>query len=369
MQHLPSSQHEHTHTPQAEDRNSSEGEEDMVEVDHLRRKRKGNKNGSLRNKDYASLHQSTVESPTIYEIPVVEGSQERLIDSRIASGSYNLASPDNAEHQTRYTKMEGLDNFSTDIMSGQDKLEGSISWARRTFRRTFKWSHVDMKMVGMDGCCCTSHEQAKKFFTLSGLVLIILMMALIGVAIASVTWVVTSKRANMIQNNLDNYTTSLRDCRVGRNWMSENITRNSTPLGDLIIDDTAVLNITLDNLTLADRRNLTSLNAKQILLYVVIRTMATTSSSSNISDDVMMMSPTYINVALWTRRKSNKQTRFQHYIALYNNLPTLQIVSRNFWFPLESTDNRFYVKAELMDSDEDNSQVPLDFRVYLAGYC
>lgn len=360
---------------QVEDQSSSDGEgstsSDKEDISHLRSidpTSLANKNvgtrGAFENQQYTKLNHNTIDDPNIYEIP---SDNEHSIGSRVASGSYHRASPEPQDHKTEYIKMPHTTSSSSLLSSKR-----SPSWVRQTFHRTFHRRYMDMKMVSMDGC---SHEGAKKFFTFAGLITFILLTALVGVVIGTSSWVVMRERANMIEGELDNYTTSLRYCRVGRNWTSLKINRKSKAFDHPIpVNSSHVLDVSLNNLTQTTlSKDLTDLYASQLLLYVVLRSFATT--SDNNSDDFAMMElPSYINVALWTQTpsKTTNKIQFRQYMAILNDLPTPQIVSRSFWFPLLETDNHFYVSAELIDSDPDEATpTPLDlnFRLYLAGYC
>lgn len=319
----------------------------------------GGTKGAFGNQHYTVLQKDAIDDPNIYEIP---SSKERSIDSRTVSGSYHRASPVLEDHKTDYTKMGQVASSTTDLLGGQNH---STSWMNWTFHRRY----MNMKMVGTKGC---SHEGAKKFFTFSGLILFILLTALVGVVVGTSSWVVMRERANMIAGDLSNYTTSLRYCRVGRNWTSLKINRRSRALDHSIpVNSSRVLDVPLNNLTQVTlSSDVAMLGANQLLLYVVLRSFATSDNDSNNIDEMSL--PSYINVALWTQSKASNQTQFRQYMAILNDLPTPQIVSRSLWFPLLDTDNHFYVSAELIDGDPDQTMpAPLDlnFRLYLAGYC
>lgn len=330
---------------------SSDDREDVSQL-HIKAGDKAD-NGVPENQPYTELHQSTMNDPSIYDIPAKEGSTERFFDSERSSErsstDYIRASPENLEHQTRYTRAE--DNSS----------KRSMTWVRRTLRHTFRYRYR-MEMVDMKMCCCSgSHSGAKKFFIFSGVILLILLVSLLGLVVGISSYVVMRQRANMIEGELNTYTTSLRYCRVGRNWTSISINSSSKSLCYNISEETldVPLDVPLDNLTQATMgRNTASLGATQLLLYVVIHSNTRTNESYD---------PSYVNVALWTRSRGSEPRQFRQYMAILNDLETPQIVSRSFWFPLEDTNNHFYVSAEVMEGDLE--MAPLKFIVYLAGHC
>lgn len=309
-----------------------------------------------RNQQYTKIWQTTRDDPNIYETP---GNNDLSIDSVVTSGNYHRASPDSKEHQADYIRMSKSDNSTTDLLNGQDM---SVSWVRRTLRRTLYRRYMDMKMVGMNGKCSGSHKGARRFFTFSGVVLFILLMALVGVVIGAISWVTMRERADRIASDLNNYTTSLTYCRIGRNWTSLSINNSSKPLHLQLPINSGVIDIPLDNLTQqAVTSDVDSLGAKQLLLYAVVHSFATSNTNT---------SGAFINVALWTQSSDPKwQTKYKQYMAILNDVSTPQIVSKNMWFPLLGTDNHFYISAELMDSGNQDNMAPLYFRLYLAGYC
>ena len=356
-----------TAIPQVEDHSSSDNEgsdDDREDVGHLQSNPASitNNNSSaekeLGNQHYTKIWRKTRDDPNIYEIPV---NNDISIDSVVTSVNYRKASPDSEEHQADYIRMSKSVNSTTDLMNGQDM---SVSWVRRTLRRTFHRRYMAMKMVGMNGKCSGSHKGARRFFTFSGVVIFILLMALVGVVIGAASWVTMKERTDMIASDLNNYTTSLTYCRIGRNWTTVSINRSSRPFRFQIQPvNSTVFDIPLDNLTqLALTKDVISLGASQLLLYVVVCSSAT----SGIDLDRMMLPPSYVNIALWTQSPGSK---FKQYMALLNDVSTPQIVSRNLWFPLSGTDNHFYVNAELIDVEEVQDVDTLYFRLYLAGYC
>lgn len=336
------------------DDNTSISSNDREDMSHLNINDGAEKtaNEVPENQSYTELHRSTISDPSVYDIPVYNSSTKDFDDSE---RSYVRASPELQDHQTSYVKMDS---------KSSDAKEHPATWVRRTFRRTFRYRYR-MEMVDMKKCCGTgSHSGAKKFFILAGVILLTTVVALVGVTIGTSGWILMRKRANMIEGELNTYTTSLRYCRVGRNWTSVTVDGSSKSLSYLLSGET--LDIPLNNLTQVTlQRDTVSLGAKQLLLYVVIRS----NMRSNASYDDAMTTPSYVNVALWTRSEGSALRQFRQYMAILNDLGTLQIVSRSFWFPLLETDNHFYVRAELMGYELDEELIPLNFTVYLAGHC
>lgn len=354
---------------EAEDRSSSDGDgsissDDREDVSRINSHpvTQADSNGETKgvgtreSQAYAKLYKSTIEDQSIYEIPTKEGS---IVDGTHSGTEYLRASPELADHQTEYTRM-GKTSSTSEILGGKVKQK---SWV--TFRRTIGHRYMHMKMVGMKKCCSGSHGGAKKFFTFLAVLLFILLTAVMGVVIGISSWIVMQDRADSIEGDLDTYTTSLRNCRVGRNWRSVKLNR-SLALDYTVLTDSETLDVPLNNLTqITMIGDISSLEADQLLLYVVLRTSSADGNTSNNVD--MMDFPSYINVALWTQTPN--KTLFRQYMSILNNLQTPQLVSRSFWFPLDGTDNHFYMSAELIDSNDAQETAMLDFRVQLAGYC
>ncbi len=311
---------------------------------------------------YSALQMETVDKDNVYQVPEEKGTMETIYTSSPSSSWTHLrSSPDAAtDHQSNYYSMK----------SSKANNRQSRRLKASTLRQTLRHKYLQMRAVQMNSCCAGSHSGAKRFFTFAGVVLTILLFSVIGVVVAVLGWNVLGKEANSIQDNLNTYQTSLRRCRIGRNWTSIGITYDSPSLEYRLPPapetNSTVLDVPLDNLTqLTLSRDTADLQSSQLLLYVVVRT----DPAANISGDLNpIASASYINVALWTR--SSKEILFRQYMAVLSGQPYPQIVSRSFWFPSSNrTDRHFYARADLFDGDPGQEITPLSFRVYLSGYC
>lgn len=319
--------------------------------------------GFLKSQQYTKLQMTTIDDNNVYENPVNDHSSQHHPD---VSGDHSIlraSSPEFTGHQTSYFMVD--DNGESE--GGTQQKRNVTPW---NLRGTLHRKYMQMKMVGMRKSICGSeHSGAKKFFTYTIGVIFLLLVAAAGVVLATVTWNFFRKETALIEEDLSSYTTSLRTCRVGRNWTSMTIDASSTTLKHQLSANSDTMDVLLNETLLNEASlNITSLNAKQILLYIIIRTNTTSRLLENGSGDFDLNPSSFINVALWTRSRSRPRP-FRQYMCILNDIMSPQIVSSSVWFPLQNTNNHLYANAMLMDGLPEQNMYPIDLTIYLAGYC
>ena len=262
----------------------------------------------------------------------------------------------------------------------KQKKRKKSSWLSRTLQRQRMMAIFSKKEV------TTSRRGAKKFFFLLTTVFLLAVIILMGVCIGTVTWFMLKK----VDNRLQSHTSSIGNCRVGRNWMSLAIDERS-PCLSYNFTRPGNQNRRLDALTggLSTKPN-------QILLYSVIETRNQTVFDADAamldvdSSSEEESSMSFINIVMWTRNEIEGNSSFRQNMAVLNGnggagveKAALQIVSGSFWFPLEATDELFHVKVDLLgsrrpesatsssssSSSEEEMAVRIKMKVYLSGYC
>lgn len=278
-------------------------------------------------------------------------------------------SPTPSPGQTGYIKVNSRDGRVPSPTATQ-----SVPW---NLRETLHRRYLEMRKVGMDGTFCMSHSGAKKFFTVLVVTIVLLLVALTAMVVATTSWTLLNQEADMIETNVRR----LKSCRVGSNWTSVTINGASDPVDISIPVNGSHVRILLDDIptNIVNHTNISSLNARQILVYVILRRKAVRrpppSEGSASLDNIILVeednsekdSEAFINVALWTRKE--KGSSFREYMPILNAASSPQISSRSFWLPLDNHTPYLFVSAHLIDGRKEESPMDLDFRLYLAGYC
>lgn len=229
-----------------------------------------------------------------------------------------------------------------------------------------------MEAVGYakNSCCCcstsTPRKGAKRFYGTLAALIILLLMALVGVVVGTLGWILVQTDAKAIHTELDNYKMTASSCQVGQNWTSL-VINASTPSCKYQFNTSS----THSNLALNDLLSEMMMNEhqqrdlRQLLVYIVLRTNATNDDdAANFTTD-----GSYVNFALWTERRHDKSYRQYMSIPNHSQWPFI-ISSRDFWFPIKRTNRVLYITANVLESTSDSPEmVPIDLIAYIAGYC
>ncbi len=312
---------------------------------------------------YTQLKRSQVHEEDIYDSPTHDARTTVMENQHHIGSDSPQAEDGNNKYVTNYTIIDddsGLVNGGLTSSPNRGTESSAIPW---TERKTLYRKYMRMRMVGMDGKCCCN-KGARIFRISLILFLLVFIFASGGIAIGVYSWKSFQSITQSLNEELDNQTRSFLECRVGRNWTS--LPRiNSSRTYRMVVwegEEAETLNISLN--PLLENANASIEMTKQVLLYVIARTINNSSSNSTNSGE------SYINIALWTnfnRNTSFGQSFFQ-YMTLLNLYP--QITAQNYWLPLQGTmDVNVYISAERQDRSLGGALTPINISIYLIGYC
>ena len=291
-----------------------------------------------------------------------DGIYKSLVQQNISFDDDGVEGDTFNSHKTNYTQVPS----NGSIPVGQDLPPvRHTSWnLRRTIQRHYTRMMKSKKTTDNNNngglCWSTSHKGAKRFYGFLVAIIILLIMAMIGVIIASLGWTLIRTEANRIEGNLNNFMEEAGSCQVGQNWTSLVINATTPSLRLRFNASNTRGNLSLNDLL----TNVTNGNSvpeqKQLLVYIVLQTQTRGRRQDR----------SYINFAMWTRRMNRRRT-FRKYMSIPNQsqLPFM-VSSRDFWFPFKNTDGFLHITANVLGSTSDSPEmIPVDLTAYIAGYC